>query len=169
VSLSLLLTLLTVLITFRGAARSWAVLFALGVGSAGLGAFLWLARVKLNFLNFAALPITFGIGVDYAVNVAQRYYADDTKNVSSALRTSGGAVVLCSLTTILGYLALLGSHNQAIHSLGTLAVVGELSCLCAAVIAMPALWLTLRGPGVVEFRSGWRLSDNTTRPSSPRS
>ena len=30
-------------------------------------------KVKLNFLNFIALPITFGIGVDYSVNVVQRY------------------------------------------------------------------------------------------------
>ena len=28
-----------------------------------------------------------------------------------------GAVVLCSLTTLLGYIALLGSHNRAIRSL----------------------------------------------------
>jgi predicted RND superfamily exporter protein len=31
----------------------------------------WLRHIKLNFLNFVALPITFGIGVDYAVNVMQ--------------------------------------------------------------------------------------------------
>ncbi len=144
ISLSLFLTVVTVLVTFRRASRALSVLFALAVGSAGVAAFLYLAKVKLNFLNFAALPITFGIGVDYAVNVAQRYYADGNKNVASALRTSGGAVVLCSLTTILGYLALLGSHNQAIRSLGTIGVVGEVSCLMAAVLVMPAMWLALR-------------------------
>ncbi len=145
VSLSLGLTLIAVIATFGRTARSLAVLFALAVGSAGVGLFLYVAKVKLNFLNFAALPITFGIGVDYAVNVAQRYYADGKKNVVRALQTSGGAVVLCSLTTILGYLALLGSHNQAIRSLGAIGVVGEVSCLLAAVLVLPALWLTLNG------------------------
>jgi predicted RND superfamily exporter protein len=144
ISLSLFLTVVTVIVTFRRASRALSVLFALAVGSAGVAAFLYLGKVKLNFLNFAALPITFGIGVDYAVNVAQRYYADGRNNVVSALRTSGGAVVLCSLTTLLGYLALLGSHNQAIRSLGTIGVVGELSCLLAAVVVMPAMWLALR-------------------------
>ena len=33
-------------------------------------------QFKLNFLNFIALPITFGIGVDYAVNIVQRYVRD---------------------------------------------------------------------------------------------
>ena len=153
VSLSLLLTVVTVVVTFRRASSALSVLFSLTVGSAGVAAFLYLARVRLNFLNFAALPVTFGIGVDYAVNVAQRYYADGSRNVASALRTSGGAVVLCSLTTILGYLALLGSHNQAIRSLGTIGVVGEISCLLAAVVIMPAMWLAVRSfrfghPGV---------------------
>jgi predicted RND superfamily exporter protein len=143
VSLSLGLTLIAVLMTFGRSARSLAVLFALAVGSGGVALFLYLARVKLNFLNFAALPITFGIGVDYAVNVAQRYYGDVKKSVVTALRTSGGAVVLCSLTTILGYLALLGSHNQAIRSLGMIGVVGEASCLLSAVLVLPAMWLTL--------------------------
>jgi hypothetical protein len=142
VSLSLGLTLLTVLITFRkGGWHALAVIFTLLVGVAGEVVFLDFANVKINFLNFAALPITFGIGVDYAVNVAQRYRADGAQDILAALRTTGGAVVLCSLTTMLGYLALLGSHNRAIRSLGTIAVVGEVSCLLAAVIVLPALWL----------------------------
>lgn len=142
VLLSLSLTLLTVWITFRkGGWYAATVLFALAVGVAAEVAFLDFAQVKINFLNFAALPITFGIGVDYAVNVAQRYRADGGKDILAALRTTGGAVVLCSLTTMLGYIALLGSHNRAIRSLGTIAVVGEVSCLLAAVIVLPALWL----------------------------
>jgi predicted RND superfamily exporter protein len=142
VLLSLGLTILTVLITFRkGGWYALTVLFALLVGVAAEVTFLNFADVKINFLNFAALPITFGIGVDYAVNVAQRYRADGGQDILAVLRTTGGAVVLCSLTTMLGYVALLGSHNRAIRSLGTIAVVGEVSCLLAAVIVLPALWL----------------------------
>ena len=55
----------------------------------GVACFLWLADIRLNFLNFAALPITFGIGVDYAVNVAQRYRADRRKDILRVLRTFG--------------------------------------------------------------------------------
>jgi uncharacterized protein len=142
VALSLGLTLLAVLVTFRrGGWYALTVLFALLVGVAGEVTFLYFANVKINYLNFVALPITFGIGVDYAVNVVQRYRADGGTDVLAALRTTGGAVVLCSLTTMLGYAALVGSHNRAIRSLGTIAVVGEVSCLLAAVTVLPALWL----------------------------
>jgi predicted RND superfamily exporter protein len=140
ISLSLALTLVAVFLAFRRGGHAWPVVFALSVGTGGVGLFLYFGHVKLNFLNFAALPITFGIGVDYAVNVAQRYYTREKSNVVATLRTSGGAVVLCSLTTMLGYLALLGSHNQAIRSLGSIAVVGEVSCLLAAMLALGGLF-----------------------------
>jgi predicted exporter len=142
VSLSLGLTILAVLVTFRkGGWHALSVLFALLVGVAGEVLFLYFADVKISFMNFAALPITFGIGVDYAVNVAQRYRADGSRDILGALRTTGGAVVLCSLTTTLSYLALIGSLNRAIRSLGTIAAVGEVSCLLAAVLVLPSLWL----------------------------
>jgi predicted RND superfamily exporter protein len=140
VCLSLALTLATVFYAFRRGAYLASVLFALAVGCGGVATYLLLADVRLNFLNFAALPITFGIGVDYAVNIAQRYEADRTTRVVDVLRTSGGAVVLCSLTTMLGYVALVGSHNSAIRGLGAIAGVGELSCLLAAVLVMPSVW-----------------------------
>jgi hypothetical protein len=148
VALSLGLTLLAVGVTFRGGGRhALSVVFALLVGVSGEVVFLYADDVKLNFLNFAALPITFGIGVDYAVNVVQRYRADGSRDILGTLRTTGGAVVLCSLTTMLGYLALIGSANRGIRSLGLIAVVGEVSCLLAAVTVLPALWLLVERRG----------------------
>jgi predicted RND superfamily exporter protein len=70
----------------------------------------------------------------------QRYHADGSYDILHALKTTGGAVVLCSLTTMLGYFALVGSHNQGIRSLGEVAVMGEVSCLAAAVLVLPAGW-----------------------------
>ena len=141
VTLSFVMTFVTVFLTFRRGIYSLSVLLALFVGLAAVGAYLYFGGVKINMLNFAALPITFGIGVDYAVNLMQRYHQDGSdKKIQSALQTTGGAVVLCSLTTILGYLALIKSHNQAIRSLGSVAVVGEICCLLAAVVVLPAGW-----------------------------
>ena len=145
-----------VLAAFRKGPYLAGVLFALAVGCGGVACFLYFADIKLNFLNFSALPITFGIGVDYAVNVAQRYEADRGTSILRVLRTSGGAVVLCSLTTMLGYVALVGSHNAAIRGLGAIAAVGELSCLLAAVLVMPSLWrLVERNPRPVGL--SWAL------------
>jgi predicted RND superfamily exporter protein len=157
--LSLAMTLIAVIVTFRRGSHSASVLAALLVGLASVSTFLYFAKVRINLLNFAALPVTFGIGVDYAVNVMQRYHADGERDILHALRTTGGAVVLCSLTTMLGYFALVSSHNQGIRSLGAVAVVGEISCLAAAVLVLPAGWYVLeqhrkRARGPLEAK-GW--------------
>ena len=106
----------------------------------GAGAMTALS-LKLNFVNFAVLPITFGIGVDYAVNLYQRYR--QTCSVEEALSSSGGAVALCSVTTMIGYATLVTADNQAIQSFGLTAVIGEVTCLTAALFALPAV-LSLR-------------------------
>jgi len=143
---SLVATILAVLLAFRRGRPSLYVLFALLVGVGWMALALVLLRVKLNFLNFIALPITFGIGVDYAVNIVQRYAREGTGGAIAAVRETGGAVVLCSMTTILGYVALVRSNNHAVRSMGVAAVIGEIACLFAAVIVLPAalVWMDAR-------------------------
>jgi predicted RND superfamily exporter protein len=102
-----------------------------------LGAAAW-AGVRTNFLNFIALPITFGIGVDYGINIYLRYKLEGRGRVGRAVRATGGAVALCSLTTSIGYAALLVADNQALRSFGNMAILGEVACLSAAVVGMPA-------------------------------
>ncbi len=57
----------------------------------------------------------------------------------TTLRTSGAAVFVCSLTTIIGYGSLLVSDNLAIRGFGTASLIGECTCLLAALILVPAL------------------------------
>jgi hypothetical protein len=138
VTFSFLSTAVVILVAFRAGRGSLLVLGALLVGIGWLGGLFALLHVRLNFLNFIALPITFGIGVDYAVNIVQRYGIEGKGGVLHTVRQTGGAVVLCSLTTTLGYLALVSSVNFAVRSLGVAAVLGEVSCLLAAVLVLPA-------------------------------
>jgi predicted RND superfamily exporter protein len=135
VSFSFLATLAVVIASFRFQRAALGVALALLVGVAWMTGALALLGVKLNFLNFMALPITFGIGVDYAVNIAHR--EREMGNPIDVVRKTGGAVILCSMTTLLGYLALVRSVNHAVKSLGTAAVLGEITCLLAAVLVLP--------------------------------
>src|SRR5262249_46373121 len=141
-------TVLVVIVAFRAGRAAAAVLGALLVGVGGMMGLLVAMGGKLNFLNFIALPITFGVGVDYAVKVVQRYVREGAGGALTAVRETGGAVILCSLTTTLGYLALVRSMNYAVRSLGEAAVLGEVSCLLAAVVVLPAglSWLDRKLP-----------------------
>ncbi|MDB4931929.1 MAG: exporters of the superfamily [Myxococcaceae bacterium] len=110
------------------------VLFTVG-GAAHLG-------VRLNFLNFVALPLTFGIGVEYAMNLYDR--VEHLDDVGEGIRSVGGAVTLCSMTTIIGYGSLLVADNQALQSFGYLAVAGELSCILTAMLLLPSALVLAR-------------------------
>jgi predicted RND superfamily exporter protein len=137
---------LLVLVAFGAGKRSvrsagdaaW-VLASLAIGVLWFGGLAGALGLKLNMLSFIALPITFGIGVDYATNVFQRRRVDEARSIADVVRTTGGAVALCSLTTILGYSSLLVASNGALISFGILADLGEVACLAAALFALPAV------------------------------
>ncbi len=111
------------------------VVWLIGIGAA--------VHVRVNFLNFVVLPITFGIGVDYAVNIVQRYRIEGRGSLPRVIRETGSAVALCSCTTIIGYASLLVADNRALAGFGLLASLGELTCISAALFALPA-WMIYR-------------------------
>ena len=115
------------------------IIGSLLVGVLWLTALTLLLKVKVNFCNFIAFPITFGIGVDYSVNVMARYRQTGSRDVIDAIRSTGGAVAVCSLTTIIGYGSLLLAKNQALFLFGLVAVLGEITCLVSAVVVLPAV------------------------------
>jgi uncharacterized protein len=111
-----------------------------GLGITGMLTVAWLMGIKVNFLDFVALPITIGIGVDYGVNIAARArLSRDAHAGFHALSTTGPVVALCSYTTVVGYASLLFSQNKGIHTFGQSAMIGELTCLTAALVLAPAL------------------------------
>jgi predicted RND superfamily exporter protein len=145
IAVAFLLTLVLVIVAFRRISDRVLTILALLVGvlwMLGVGAVL---GTKLNFLNMVAFPITFGIGVEYAVNFVKRVREEEARGQKTrdAIRTSlegaGGAVVLCSVTTIIGYVSLFASTNRALNSFGTLMTISEITCLATAVVALPAL------------------------------
>jgi hypothetical protein len=66
--------------------------------------------------------------------------------VTAAVRGTGGAVGLCSLTTIIGYSSLLVAKNVGLFLFGLLAVFGEVACLTTAVVLLPAVLTLVRPP-----------------------
>ncbi len=137
---------LVVLLATRNVRGAVSVLLALVMGVTWLiGGAAWSGE-KLNYVNFITLPITFGIGCEYPFNVydRSRLLGGD---VSSAVRRVGGAVALCSYTTVVGYGSMLFADFQALQSFGQLAVSGEIACLSGALLMLPSLLHVLGGSG----------------------
>jgi predicted RND superfamily exporter protein len=119
--------------------RGGAVLSATTTGSLLMIAACAVLGLKVSFLDFIALPITLGLGIDYAINIAHRQAGTHAPDPLDTLRTSGSAVFICSLTTIIGYGSLLVSQNLAIRGFGTASLLGEITCVLSALVLVPAL------------------------------
>jgi predicted RND superfamily exporter protein len=98
-------------------------------------------NIKLNFFNFIAIPLTFGICVDYGANLYLRYKQDG--NIRDSLDNIGQAIFLCSLTTIVSYLTLMTAKNQALVSFGKIALIGEIASILATFFVLPAVIITM--------------------------
>jgi predicted RND superfamily exporter protein len=144
--LSVLGTAAVVLFAFRGRAGGWVALATLFLGLTWLIGGLYLLSLKLNFLNFVALPIAIGVGSDYAINVMKRRELEGNEGIERAFTETGGAVVACSMTTLSGYAALMFSVNGAVHSMGITAALGELCTQFSAMLVLPAVlyWFSRR-------------------------
>lgn len=144
IGIAFVATVLLVLFAFRRHRDRWATIGALLVGILWMAGTMAAFGMHLNFLNFVAFPITFGNGADYGVNVMRRVSqetdggADLLTAVRRAVEGTGGAVVLCSLTTVIGYISIYTSSNQALNSFGAAMAISEVTCLAAAVLALPA-------------------------------
>jgi predicted RND superfamily exporter protein len=134
----LLLVMVVALVGFTR--RAMSVIAATVAGSLLMVATCALLGIKVNFLDFVALPITLGLGIDYAINLAHRQEADPV----AALQTTGATVFVCSLTPIIGYGSLLVSDNLAIRGFGTASLIGEITCVLTALILVPALLASAR-------------------------
>jgi predicted RND superfamily exporter protein len=135
---SFLGVIIVVIIATRSRVGSFSVLFALLMGVVCLVGIAAVTDTRLNFFNFIALPITFGIGCEYPFNVFDRTRLL-SGDVKSAVARSGGAVALCSYTTTVGYGSMLFSDNQALQSFGRLAMWGEIACVVMALLFLPSL------------------------------
>ncbi len=101
-----------------------------------------LLGVSVHFLDLIALPITIGIGIEYAVNLAARDQIDGSRGPAHVVRTTGSAVLLCSYTTAVGYGTLMLSANGGIRAFGLAALVGEVACITMALLVAP-VWLAV--------------------------
>jgi predicted RND superfamily exporter protein len=118
----------------------FATLFCGAFGTLAMVALAGLFGLKVNFLDFVALPITIGIGIDYSVNIISRARTEpDTRQGRVESARTASAVALCSYTTVVGYGSLWFSSNKGIRSFGWAAMLGELTCLSAALLIAPAL------------------------------
>jgi uncharacterized protein len=122
--------------------RSWREVVAI-LGAMGLAGVMLLASmawwgIGWNFINIAATPLLLGTGIDYGIHVmlALRRNGGD---LAATWHGTGKAVLFCGCSTAIGFGSLCFASNEAMASLGAVAVMGILLTMSISVFLLPVL------------------------------
>ena len=112
------------------------------VGMSWAGAGVYFANVNLSLVNFVAIPIIMGIGIDVIIHLLHRISEEGPGRINFALRTTGFASFISATTTVVSFASLLFASNRGLHSLGEMVVVGLSLVTMVAFMAVPLGWMS---------------------------
>lgn len=141
--LALIAVVLVVILRFRRPRTVGLVFLPVACGALWTAGLFAVCGLKLNMMNIAILPMILGIGIDDGIHIVHRFQTYGARDVRQALRFTGTAVCLSSLTTMLAFGTLALSTNRGIASVGLLSLAGMTASLLASLGPLPAalgLW-----------------------------
>lgn len=149
--LALAFVALVLLVHFKSAVVPLVAAVTVVVGGGWAVGVLALAGIELNPANLLAAPMALGVGMGHVIHLARR--DREARAVASAggpqpvLGTSTGrAVVLSGLSSLVAFGALGLAEHRGLATLGASACLGAAACLLASLVVTPALLRLRAGP-----------------------
>ncbi len=161
ISLTVIVVFLIVLTDFRSLRSALLVIFPLACGTVWMCGSLYLQDLKLNFYNMVALPTIIGMGIDNGVHLYHRYREEGPGSMPVVIRSTGGAMFISMLTTMVGFFGLTMATHPGLNSIGRLALIGLLTCFVAAVLVLPAILEVLEGGRLRREKGDVKKSDES--------
>ena len=125
----------------------WRILSLLIVGIGALWVFslMGYVSVPLSMATMAALPILFGLGIDYSIQFHNRYQEEITRSssVAEAVVTSVSSifpvVAIALVATIISFITLYISEVPMVRDFGLVLAVGILFCFLLALFLLHSI------------------------------
>lgn len=104
---------------------------------------------QLSILSVAIVALLLGLGVDYSIYLMNRLseeknIEDKITRIEKTLKSTGKAVLLSSITTIIGFSSLTISSMSPMVSFGFGCAIGILYSFISAILLVPCLVILLR-------------------------
>lgn len=97
-----------------------------------------LIKLDFNILNFLGILLIIGIGVDDGVHILHHYLEEDS-SIEDVFSSVGRAILLTSLTTMIGFGSLIFSSYRGIATLGSVLIIGVGYAFLMTVLIIPLL------------------------------
>lgn len=114
-------------------------------GGVLLLAWMVVAGIELNFANMIVMPLIVGIGVGCGVHCVRRWRLQPNDEPLGLAGGSGRGMTLTTLTTVIGFAAMMTAEHRGIRSLGFVMSIGLMMVWSVTVLLLPSI-LKLRGP-----------------------
>lgn len=142
--LAIVIIMLVLLLDFRNPLKAAITILPLASGIALTLGTMWLIGMKLNFVNMIALPVIIGIGVDDGVHFMHRYLDEGHSKIREAVTSVGHAMLMTSLTTMIGFGSLMFYLMRGVQSMGFVLFIGVGWCFIVTVTVLPALMVVFK-------------------------
>jgi len=151
---AMILVVVILFLTFRRFSDILLCFMVIGLGSMwAIGAMGHLG-LEFTMVHIALVPLLLGMGVDYSIYMLNRYYEGRGKGLRAekavrvSVSTIGVAVLMCMITTVIGFASFSISDIPPIQTLGILAGLGIFFTFILATALLPSI-VILRDRGKI--------------------
>lgn len=103
---------------------------------------MYLIDEKYNYLNLIAVPVILGIGIDDGIHALHRFLHEQgtgSERIERSFSFVGRAILLTSLTTMIGFGSIAFYTMQGMASFGRALFMGVGTCFLATIFVLPAV------------------------------
>ena len=135
--LAIIAVFLVLLLDFRSIKYALVGMVPLIFGAIWMTGLMEISGLKFTMMNILAVPLIIGIGIDDGVHILHRWKIE--KNLDIVYRSTGKAILLTSLTTMLGFGSLWFATYRGLGSMGIALFIGVGTCFLATLFIIPAI------------------------------
>jgi len=135
--LAIIAVFLVLLLDFRSLKYALVGMVPLIFGAIWMTGIMEISGLQFTMMNILAVPLIIGIGIDDGVHILHRWKME--KNLDIVYRSTGKAILLTSLTTMLGFGSLWFATYRGLGSMGIALFIGVGTCFLATLFIIPAI------------------------------
>ncbi|MGD9346794.1 MAG: MMPL family transporter [Candidatus Aminicenantes bacterium] len=139
VLLTLIIVFLLLLADFRSPVYALMAMIPLACGVIWMVGLMKLTGQQITVMNIMGLPMIVGIGIDDGVHIVHRWRHEGKRKINTVFASTGKAIFLTSLTTMLAFGSLIFSIWRGFGHLGAALFLGVGACFLTTALILPGI------------------------------
>ena len=142
--LTVILVFLLLWLDFRRPDHALIAILPLAAGVFWMVGLMKLTGLQFTVINVMGLPMIVGIGIDDGVHIVHRWVSEGKRDLFTVFASTGKAILLTTLTTMLAFGSLYFSVWRGFASLGSALFIGVGACFITTILFLSGIlgWIS---------------------------